>query len=65
MYNINEVARMERDRCLCAVDEEPEYPGDMPDEMWEAIRGDRDAMAEALRVTVRLTKKGIRERIMR
>lgn len=62
--NINEAISAERDRCLQAVDDETEFPGDMPDEMWDAIAGDRDAMAEALRIAVRLTKDGIRERIM-
>ena len=42
-----------------AINDEPELPDDMPDEMWEAIRNDRDAMAEALRIVVRLTKSGI------
>ena len=37
----------------------PEYPGKMPDEMWEAIRNDRDAATEALRITVRLTKQEV------
>lgn len=42
-----------------AIKSEPEFPGSMPDEMWEAIKGDKDAMREALRITVRLTKKNI------
>lgn len=46
-----------------AVDSEPELPGDMPDEMWNAIRNDRDVMAEALRIAVRQTKSGILKRI--
>jgi len=48
---------------LKAVDDEPELPGNMPDEMWNAISGDRDAMTEALRVVVRKTKEGIKKRI--
>lgn len=59
-----EATKIERERCLQAVDDEPELPGDMPDEMWEAIVGDRDATAEAMRVVVRQTKAGIRERII-
>lgn len=46
-----------------AVDDEPEYPGEMPDEMYEAIRQHKDTMEEALRITVRLTKKAIRLRL--
>lgn len=55
--------RRERERCCEAVREEPELPGDMPDEMWDAIRNDRDAMAAALRITVQQTKQGILSRI--
>lgn len=46
-----------------AVDDEPEYPGEMPNEMYEAIRQHKDTMEEALRITVRLTKKAIRLRL--
>lgn len=46
-----------------AIDDEPEYPDEMPDEMWEKIKYDRDAVTEALRLTVQLTKEGIKERL--
>ena len=59
----DEGRRLERERCLEAVDAEPELPGEMPDEMWAAIREDRDAAAEAMRIIVRQTKAGIRARI--
>ena len=52
-----------REQAIGAVYAEPELPGDMPDAMWEAIRNDRDAIATALRITVRQTKEGIIERI--
>lgn len=52
-------------RYLAAVDEEPELPGDMPDKMWDAIHNDRDAAFQALRIAVRQTKSGIRQRILR
>ena len=65
IFAINaEATRIERERCLQAVEDEPELPGDMSDEMWDAIAGDRDAMAEALRIVVRQTKAGIRDRII-
>ena len=65
IFAINaEATRIERVRCLKAVEDEPELRGDMPDEMWNAIAGDRDAMAEALRIVVRQTKSGICERII-
>ena len=59
----DEATRLERRRCLACVENEPELPGDMPDEMWEAIRNDRDAMREVLCIAARITKQGIRERI--
>lgn len=60
----NEATKNERDRCLKAVADEPEVPGTMPDEMWNAIRDDRDAMENVIRVAVQQTKAGIRERIL-
>lgn len=45
------------------IDQEPECPGPMPDEMWESIRNDKDAMENAIKIAVKLTKKGIHERI--
>ena len=53
-----------REAILKAIDGEPEYPGNMPDEMWTVINGDRDAIAQAMRLTVQLTKQGIRERFL-
>lgn len=48
---------------LKVIDDEPEYPGTMPDEVWETIKNNKEMMSEALKITVRLTKKGIKERI--
>lgn len=50
-----------------AIDDEPELPDGMPDEMWQAICGivdirDRPTMQELLRITVRTTKRCIQER---
>lgn len=56
-------ALVEKSRVHVAVNEEPECPGDMPDEMWEAIRDDRDAVAEAIRIAVRQTKQNILNRV--
>ncbi len=50
--------------CLQAIKSESEYPDQMPDEMWEAIKGDRDAMTQALRLTVRETKDSIKDRLL-
>lgn len=46
------------------VSEEPELPGEMPEEMWETIRNDRDAVTQALKIAVRETKAGIIKRIL-
>ena len=54
---------MKREDVIKAINDEPEYPGRMPDEVWELLKNDRDAMTEALRFAVQLTKQGIRERI--
>lgn len=45
-----------------AIDDEPELPGQMPDHIFQAVKNDKDAIAEMNRITVRLTKKGIKER---
>jgi hypothetical protein len=53
-----------RSKVLAAVEAEPELPGDMPDEMWEELQTmDREEMVTALRIVVRQTKDGIRDRI--
>ena len=52
---------------LKAIDDEPEYPGKMPDEMYEAIKNSetpRETMEAAMRITVRLTKIGIKNRVI-
>ena len=54
---------IKKDAAIRAVNDEPELPGEMPDEMWNAIRNDRDAVAEALRIAVRQTKSGIIKRM--
>jgi len=43
-------------KCREAV---PVLPGDMPDEMWGAIRNDKDAVQESMRIVVRQTKENI------
>ena len=50
-------------KCEQAVDDEPEYPGEMPDEMYQAICSRKDVATEAMRITVRLTKQGIKRRM--
>ena len=49
---------------LRIIDEEPELPGEMSDDLWNALRGyDRDGLTKALRILVRITKDCIIERI--
>lgn len=50
------------------IDEEPEYPESPPPEMVLALQraiedADIDLLSEAFRITVRLTKQGIKDRI--
>lgn len=51
-----------------AIDIEPELPNAMPAEMWNAIRlgcqkNDKALFEELLRIVVRKTKQGIRDRL--
>jgi hypothetical protein len=47
-----------------AICEEPELPGPIPEDMYKALQGDRDACAECLRILVRKTKEGIIARLV-
>jgi hypothetical protein len=58
-----------REAVFKVVDDEPEFPGEMPDEMKERMRQalceqDLGLLTEMLRVSVKLTKEGIRERLV-
>ena len=46
-----------------AAEGEPEFPGSMPDEMWEIIKNDRHACEKSHRIAVRETKQNILSRI--
>lgn len=48
-----------------AIDLEPELTDEMPDEIWEHVRDDRDAMTELIKITVDITKKSIHSRLHR
>lgn len=48
---------------LDAIECEPELPGNIPEEMFEVIREDRNAMAETIRIAVRQTKANILKRV--
>ena len=46
-----------------AIDLEPELSDEMPDEMWEYIRNDKEAMIEVMRAAISLTKGNIKSRL--
>ena len=48
---------------LQAIKDEPELPGNMPDELWNEIEGDREVTQRVMQNTVRITKQCIKERI--
>lgn len=56
------------ERVARAIDEEPELPGEMPDAMRIVLEQaidtrDMDLLIELLRITIRQTKRGIKERV--
>lgn len=60
---------MTREEFFKCIDDEPELPGDLPDEVWDRIEsavadGDRDFFVELVRIAVRLTKSGIKNRFI-
>jgi len=61
-----ERAAMERAKriMLESIAGEPEYPSDMPDELWAELDGNRENVSQAMRNTVRLTKNNIVDRFL-
>lgn len=49
--------------CLEAIAAEPEFPSDMPDELWDELNGNRENTDLAMKNSVRLTKRSITERL--
>ena len=49
---------------LAAVEAEPEFPGEMDDRLFEVTARDKETALLSLRVAVRETKAGIRDRIV-
>lgn len=57
-------ANLTLSQAVAAADAEPEFPGEPPPEMVEALRNcDQDVAVHALRLAVRMTKDGIKERL--
>ncbi len=50
------------DAALQAIIDEPELPGEMPDEMWNELNGDRESTTTSMQYVVRRTKSAITER---
>ena len=48
---------------LKAIDDEPELPGFMPNEIWDSIKDDRNAAEQVMRIIIQETKKGIKKRL--
>ena len=48
---------------LEAIKNEPEFPGDMPDELWDEMNGNREICTRVMQNSVRLTKQGITKRL--
>lgn len=61
---MNDLIQKETERCLKAVDDEPELPGKMPDEIWNRIKNNREEMEKLCRICCSETKDGIRKRIL-
>ena len=59
-----ETLKMVKVLILQAIADEPDFPGEMPDELWEEIKDNREVATETLRITVRLTKNGITDRFL-
>ena len=50
--------------CFNAINDEPEYPGEMPDELWKELNGNKRNTDLALKNTVKLTKEDIIEQLL-
>lgn len=57
--------KVDLDLVLKAIADEPELPGEMPDSMWEHIKGNKRDTSAYFRIAVRVTKEGIRDRILK
>jgi hypothetical protein len=52
-----------KDTFIKAINDEPEYPNEIPDEIFEKIKNDKDLITQALHLTIQITKDRIKERI--
>ena len=49
--------------CLKTISDEPEFPDEMPNELWEKMNGNKELTQTVMRNAVRLTKEGITDRL--
>lgn len=59
---------LKRSDVLVAIADEPEFPGEIPDEYWLRLKvmveqNDREGITELFRISVRLAKADIAERV--
>jgi hypothetical protein len=57
------------DKVFAAIDSEPEYPGEMPEDLKVLLENalknlDLNLLTQALRISVKSTKEGIKQRIL-
>lgn len=59
------VSKVYLDSVLKAIEDEEEFYGEMPDKIYKALKsGNKKTIAEVLRIVVKLSKSGIKERIL-
>lgn len=59
----NQYWQDEKARVIEIIKAEPEFPGEMPQDMFEKINNNKSAMTEALRLAVQFTKQNILKRL--
>lgn len=68
VLNVMKAVKIEKERCLAAVDAEPEFQDEMPDDMWieislAVLEDDKACIEECFRLAIRAAKAGIKARI--
>lgn len=64
-YESEELMKFAGAAATAAVNAEPECPDHMPDELWQAMANDRDAVEQAIRIAVSQTKTNILARFIK
>ena len=61
--NIQQAIKIERDEIIKLIKNEPEFPGDIPDDIWQRIQF--SSVEEIVRASVRITKRNIIDNIQK